>query len=201
MNEYKNFAWLYDFILHGVIQKVRKNITETIEQYGADRIIDICCGTGSQLKSLYKKGYTNITGIDISHSMLKQAEKGSIKGTCQHQDASSLKFETDSFDAAIISFALHEKPMETAKEILNEAKRVLKPGGLWIILDYNQEHQAPWYIKSMVRIIERFAGKDHYRNYKQYQKAGGLDMLMNSEIPTNTTPFHRGMTLLQVYEV
>lgn len=201
MDKYNRFAWLYDFFLHSVIHKVRKKVTEIIDQYGADRIIDICCGTGSQLKYLHKRGYKNITGVDISNSMLKQAEKGQIKGKCQNQDATALKFETDSFDAGIISFALHEKTINTANEILNEAKRILKPDGLLIILDYNQEEKAPWYIKTMVRIIERFAGKEHYKNYRQYQKAGGLDMLMNSMEPINIFHFHKGITLLQVYKV
>ncbi|MGM0498231.1 MAG: class I SAM-dependent methyltransferase [Bacteroidota bacterium] len=201
MDEYKRFAWLYDFFLHAVIHKVRRKITDIIVQQGADSIIDICCGTGNQLKSLRKRGYKNITGIDISHSMLKQSEKGQIKGTCQNQDAAALKFETDSFDAGIIGFALHEKSIDTAKKILKEAKRVLKPNGSLIILDYNQEQKVPWYIKAMIRIIERFAGKEHYRNYRQYQKEGGLDMLMNEKEPTDEFFFHRGITMLKVYKV
>jgi len=201
MDEYKRFAWLYDFILHSAIHKVRKKIAEIIDQYGADTIVDICCGTGNQLKYLHKKGYRNITGVDISASMLKQAEKGAIKGKCKNQDAAALNFKKNTFDAGIIGFALHEKPIDTAKEIIEEAKRVLKPNGLLIILDYNQEREVPWYIKAAVHIVERFAGKAHYKNYSQYQKAGGLDMLMNSKEPLNVFKFHRGITLLKVYKV
>ena len=201
MDEYKRFAWLYDFFLHSIIHKVRKKISEIIDQYGADNIIDICCGTGNQLKHLHNKGYKNITGVDISASMLKQAEKSPIKGKCKNQDAAALKFEAETFDAGIIGFALHEKSIETAHEILKETKRVLKPNGLLIILDYNQENEVPWHIREIVRIIERFAGKEHYKNYKQYQKVGGLDMLMNKNKPLNVFKFHRGITLLKVYKV
>ena len=201
MDEYKRFAWLYDFILHSAIHKVRKKIAEIIDQNQPERIIDICCGTGNQLKYLHKKGYKNLSGVDISASMLKQAEKGPIKGKCKNQDAAALNFEKNTFDVGIIGFALHEKPIDTAKEIIKEAKRVLKPNGLIIILDYNQEKEVPWYIRSIVRIIERFAGKEHYRNYRQYQKAGGTDMLMNPQKPINVFKFHSGMTLLKVYNV
>lgn len=201
MDEYKRFAWLYDFILHSAIHKVRRKIAEIIDQNKPESIIDICCGTGNQLKHLHKKGYSNITGVDISASMLKQAEKSPIKGKCKNQDAAALNFEKNTFDAGIIGFALHEKPIDIAKEIIAEAKRVLKPDGLLLILDYNQEKEAPWYIKAIVRIVERFAGKEHYKNYRQYQKAGGLDMLMNATEPLNVFKFHRGITLLKVYKV
>ena len=201
MDEYKRFAWLYDFILHAAIHKVRKKIAEIIDQKKPASIIDICCGTGNQLKYLHKKGYRNITGVDISISMLKQAEKSSIKGKCENQDAAALNFNKNTFDAGIIGFALHEKPINTAKEIIEEAKRVLQPNGLLIILDYNQERKASWYIQAIIHIVERFAGKEHYKNYKQYQKAGGLDMLMNSKEPLNVFKFHRGITLLKVYKV
>jgi demethylmenaquinone methyltransferase/2-methoxy-6-polyprenyl-1,4-benzoquinol methylase len=200
MDEYKRFAWLYDLVLYPVIRKVRKRISEIIRKHNAESIIDICCGTGDQLKYLRKQGYRNITGVDISQSMLKQANKGQTKAECYNQDASALRFDADSFDAGIIGYALHEKPIDTAKKILKEAKRVIKPGGLLIILDYNQEQNAPFYTRAMVHFIERFAGKSHYKNFRQYQKEGGLNALMNSQTPINNYKFHGGITLLHVYK-
>jgi len=200
MDEYKRFAWLYDFILYPAIKKVRKKIASIISQNNAVSVIDICCGTGDQLKYLRKEGFSQIIGVDISQSMLKQASKGNTKASCQNQDASALSFENDSFDAGIIGFALHEKPIATAKKILQEAKRVIKPEGMLIILDYNQGQKAPFFIRMMVHFIERFAGKDHYKNFRQYQRAGGLDMLMDSLQPIYSHKFHGGITVLNVYK-
>ena len=200
MDEYKRFAWLYDFILYPAIKKVRRKITNIIKQYNAESVIDICCGTGDQLKHLRKMGFNQITGVDVSQSMLKQARKGKTQAGCENQDATNLSFGSNSFDAGIIGFALHEKPLPTAKKILEEAKRVIKPEGILIILDYNQEQNAPLFIRGMVHFVERFAGAEHYKNFRQYQKAAGLDMLMNNNKPVHHYKFHGGITVLNVYK-
>jgi len=200
MDEYKRFAWLYDFALYPAIRKVRKRTAKIIKQYNAESIIDICCGTGDQLKYLREQGFHQVTGVDISQAMLKQARKGQTQANCLNQDASALSFKSNNFDAAIIGFALHEKPIAIAQNILKEARRVLKPNGILIILDYNQEQKAPFFIRWMVHFIERFAGKNHYKNFREYQKAGGLEMLMESQKPIQKHTFHRGITLLNAYK-
>ncbi len=105
-------------------------------------ILDVGCGTGRHAIEMALRGY-NITGIDLSESMLKKArEKASQKGLdipflCH--DARKLPFN-GIFDAAIMlcegGFSLMETD-EMNFEILKSATRALKPGGLLIFTTLN----------------------------------------------------------------
>ena len=54
------------------------------------------------------------------------------------QDATATKFLDSEFDAATISFALHDMPEDLAINVLKEMRRVTKNGGQIIIVDYNE---------------------------------------------------------------
>ena len=73
-------------------------------------------------------------GLDLSPEMIKQAESKNIKNAKFVEGRSDmLPFENDSFDIVTCSQSFHHYP-ETDKP-MQEAKRVLKPGGLYILSD------------------------------------------------------------------
>ena len=51
-------------------------------------------------------------------------------------DATALEFEDGAFDRAVLFFLLHEQPLEWRRETLEEALRVVRPGGRIVIVDY-----------------------------------------------------------------
>lgn len=201
MDEYKIFARIYDPVLHAVLHKIRKKVVDVVEQYNPSSIIDICCGTGNQLKYLKRCGFRNVTGIDISSSMLQQTKKGGEKVKCDEQDATELKFQDNTFGLGIISFALHEKPYEVARKIIDEARRVVQPEGYLIVVDYTFENKSRFPIKPAIRTVERFAGKDHHRHFKQYISYGGMDSLLKNFNLEKEYRFHGGATSLRVYQM
>ncbi len=104
------------------------------KEFGYDktlRILDVGCGTGRHAIELTGRGY-NITGIDLSESMLEKArEKAAAKNLdiqFLNQDARSLPFNSE-FDAAIMlcegGFPLMETD-EMNYEILKSVTRALK---------------------------------------------------------------------------
>ncbi|MBS3775537.1 MAG: methyltransferase domain-containing protein [Bacteroidales bacterium] len=200
MDEYKLFARIYDPVLYGVLHKIRKKVVELAQSYNPSTIIDICCGTGNQLKYLKKSGFHNVTGIDISQSMLQQVEKGGEPIKCDKQDATELAFRDNHFDMGIISFALHEKPADIARKIVDEARRVIQPGGYLIVVDYTFENDAKPYVKFAVRIVERLAGKEHHRHFKNYIQNGGMDEFLKGFRPIKEYRFHGGATGVRVYQ-
>lgn len=103
------------------------------------KILDVGCGTGRHAISLAARGYQNITGIDLSPSMLKAAKKATRDKNVQVDfrvcDARELPFENE-FDAALClcegSFGLLENDNENYK-VLKAVNRALKKGGLFIL--------------------------------------------------------------------
>ncbi|MBC8320998.1 MAG: class I SAM-dependent methyltransferase [Bacteroidetes bacterium] len=106
------------------------------------RILDIGCGTGRHSIELTKRGY-NLTGIDLSNSMLKRAkEKASeqdLKINFQKQDAIELSFANE-FDLAIMlcegAFPLMETD-EMNFKILQNAAKALRSNGKLIFTTLN----------------------------------------------------------------
>lgn len=199
MDEYKLLASLYDPLLHVVMHRVRRKVVDIVEALPHRNIIDICCGTGNQLKYLKRAGFSDITGVDISRSMLGQARKGKNKVPCDEQDASQMHYEDNTFELGIISFALHEKPEQAARKIISEAKRVIHPSGHLILVDYLFRGHVRVPARMTIHAVERMAGKDHYRYFKQYLSYGGMDHFMDASSLKNEYRFHSNATGIRVY--
>jgi demethylmenaquinone methyltransferase/2-methoxy-6-polyprenyl-1,4-benzoquinol methylase len=121
-------------------------------------------------------------GIDNSAAMLARARQNCSDNVILHlTDAEQLDFPDGYFDCAIISFSLHEKH-ETLRELIyTSVRRVIRQGGSLIICDYSGN---PVGLKGTVLghlaipIIERLAGRLHYRNYLSWMRQGGLELFL-----------------------
>ena len=102
-------------------------LVEEFQLPAGSLIIDVGCGTGRHSIELAKRGF-NVTGIDISEGMLKEAEKTAQKENVKVKfiKADAVKFRTDEkFNAAVClcegAFALlglDEDPREHDLKIL-----------------------------------------------------------------------------------
>lgn len=139
--QYEQLADIYDL-------RWRKYINNTLtflynwEQIDSQStVLDVACGTGEFERLLLDKNPTQrITGVDISEKMLDIArEKYRVYSNVEfHQtSANSLPFANHTFDIAVCANAFHyfEQPLVA----LSEIKRVLKPNGKLIILDWNKD--------------------------------------------------------------
>ena len=83
---------------------------------------------------LSKNSDSEFTGLDLSPEMIKQAINKNIKNAQFIEGKSDeLPFADDTFDIVTCSQSFHHYP-ETDKP-MQEARRVLKPGGLYILSD------------------------------------------------------------------
>lgn len=104
----------------------------------AYRVLDLGCG-GCELAQFLNKTYRQrVIGVEISHGKLPRednATKGRAAVKCVRADAAKLDFLRDaSVDAVVSVWAVHE--MDDPVGALREARRVLRPGGEILVLEF-----------------------------------------------------------------
>lgn len=123
---------------------LRMSVFSTISPYikRGDRILDLCCGTGTLTISLAKHSYADCTiiGVDLSQGQIAQAQKKDIYPNLKFfvMDANDLTFKNESFDKVIISAALHEMNIKQRLNVLSEVHRILKKNGYFLIFDHHE---------------------------------------------------------------
>ncbi len=107
------------------------------------RLLDVAGGTGDiSFRFLKRAGHGHATVLDLTEPMLaegrKRAEAGSMADSLDWVvgDAMALPFEANTFDVYTISFGIRN--VTRPQEALNEAFRVLKPGGRLMVLEFSQ---------------------------------------------------------------
>ncbi len=178
MEEYRYSARFYDPLLYPFIRPVREKVIALVKQYRYRSILDVCCGTGDQLKLLKQHGIDG-EGIDLSDAMLSIAGQGRHKVDCMRQDATQMHYENAKFDLAMTAFSLHEKSYASARKIVEEMARVTSEGGDILIVDYELSEKTSPLSKALIYFIEWIAGGEHYRNFKAYMDKGGLPALLS----------------------
>ena len=182
-DHYRSIAPLYDRVVSPRLQTVRRDIAAYIRFKGHRRIIDVCCGTGDQLRLLEAPGL-ELCGIDNSLAMLEQAQKKGPKTISYHLlDAEQAPFAPGSFDCAIVSFSLHEKHPGAALAIYANSRRLVRPGGSLVIADFSRPPATPagiLYGRIAIPLVERLAGRDHFAGYRSWMKHGALEGFLNS---------------------
>ena len=173
-NNYNFISKIYDPALYLALQPIRKAVMNELREHKNKSILDLCCGTGNQLKLLSKNGFKNLHCLDLSSSMLEIAKKTCHTIKIYNEDAVKTNFKDSSFDIVIISFAIHEKDRIIQKKLINEAFRLIKKDGLLLIVDYVFDNKTIKIGRIGINIIERMAGKEHYDNFKNYIQNNGL---------------------------
>ncbi|PQO41147.1 class I SAM-dependent methyltransferase [Blastopirellula marina] len=134
---YDRISHVYDLIADGGEHKAREQGLSVLDVQEGETVLEIGYGTGNSVLELAKSvGPTGqVLGIDISKGMQEVARKkvkeAGFKDTVSLLIGAvpPLPFEDDSFDVVTMSFTLELFPLETIPTVLDECRRVLKPGG------------------------------------------------------------------------
>jgi ubiquinone/menaquinone biosynthesis C-methylase UbiE len=128
-------------------------------------ILDVGCSVGMSTFALQKiYPQAEITGIDLSPYFLAIAQYQSSKFTTPprwlHAAAEATGLPDASFDLVSAHLVFHELPQEAAIAILQEARRLLRPGGHLAIMDMNPQSQVyaqmPPYILTLLKSTEPY---------------------------------------------
>ena len=107
------------------------------------KLLDLAGGTGDiAFRFLKRSGFGHATVLDLTSSMLTEGQNRAEAEQMVNQidwvvgDAMHLPFEDNLFDVYTISFGIRN--VTRPQEALEEAYRVLKPGGRIMVLEFSQ---------------------------------------------------------------
>jgi demethylmenaquinone methyltransferase/2-methoxy-6-polyprenyl-1,4-benzoquinol methylase len=164
----------YDFLNHILSfqtdKRWRKKAIRILKDYKHETILDIATGTGDFAIAAAKLKPAKIIGIDISEGMLavgrRKIEKLGLANliTMEKADSESLPFGNNSFDIATIGFGVRnfESPVKGMSEIC----RVLKPGGILLVLEFSKTENSffkilyGFYFRCVLPVIGRLISHD-----------------------------------------
>jgi demethylmenaquinone methyltransferase/2-methoxy-6-polyprenyl-1,4-benzoquinol methylase len=171
-------ARFYDPLLGGPLKPLRLAILISLPENKDCRILDLCCGTGDQLRLLERAGYKDLHGLDLDPGMISFAKTQSAGIDYIVGDASETGLPDASFDVITISLALHDKDQALREAILREAARLIKPDGHILAADFAFDDRTKFMGRFLITAVEGFAGGEHYRNFKDYRKRGGMRTIL-----------------------
>lgn len=166
----KEYDGLNRVISFGIDVKWRKKVVNKVAATKPKRILDVATGTGDLAINLAKTDAEEIIGLDISAGMLSVGkEKVAAKNLDDRikmvqGDSENLPFEDNYFDAITVAFGIRN--FETLEKGLAEILRVLKPGGIFVILETSVPTKFPFkqgyglYTKTLLPLIGRVFSKD-----------------------------------------
>jgi demethylmenaquinone methyltransferase/2-methoxy-6-polyprenyl-1,4-benzoquinol methylase len=146
-NMFDKIAYRYDFLNRflsaGIDVGWRKKAIKELVSLHPKQILDVATGTGDFAITSYEiLKPEKITGIDISEGMLEIGRQKIIKSGLQNHiellngDSEAILYDDNSFDAVTVAFGVRN--FENLEKGLSEIKRVLRPGGKLIVLEFTR---------------------------------------------------------------
>ncbi len=171
---FNNISAKYDFLNHflsfGIDIFWRKKAVRLLKPFSPKKILDIATGTGDFAIACLKLNPQKITGIDISKGMIEVGQKKVKANGWQDKielmlgDSEHINFNSNSFDAVTVAFGVRN--FENLHAGLKEMHRVLKPGGIALILEFSKPTLFPikqlyqFYSNKVLPVMGKTISKD-----------------------------------------
>ena len=166
-----NYDNLNRVISFGIDIKWRKKVLKIVSDKKPKIILDIATGTGDLAILMAQTNAEKIIGLDISAGMLevgkKKVEEKKLSNTIDLVlgDSESIPFEDNYFDAITVGFGVRN--FENLEKGFGEILRVLKPNGVFVILETSVPDKTPYkqgykfYTKNILPLIGKLFSKDN----------------------------------------
>lgn len=147
---FDSVAARYDLLNHllsfGIDRRWRKKVVRTVA--GAGEVLDVATGTGDLALGLARGGVRKVMGVDLSAGMVEVGRAKVAKSPYADRiemgvgDAEALPFQTGRFDAVTCAFGVRN--FEHLENGLAEMCRVLKKGGVCVVLEFSTPRNRVW---------------------------------------------------------
>jgi demethylmenaquinone methyltransferase/2-methoxy-6-polyprenyl-1,4-benzoquinol methylase len=171
---FDNISTRYDLLNHllsmGIDKGWRKKAIRQLESLKPQMILDVATGTGDFAIQALSLQPEKIIGVDISEGMLAVGRKKIAEKHLEHVielksgDSENLPFGENNFDAVTVAFGVRN--FENLEKGLAEIYRVIKPGGMVVVLEFSRPRTFPFkqlysfYFKAILPKIGRFISSD-----------------------------------------
>jgi len=183
-------------VLPWELGRPRKVLVELVEKglIKKGRVLDICCGAGTNAIYLAKKGF-QVTGIDISPKAIEiakeKARQANAKTQFRVQNFLNLPFKDEEFDFVFDMGCFHHVKVKDRGIFINGVHRVLKKGGSYFIFCFSDRNGPAWNHFTKEQIIQLFSNLFKIKNIEQVASVEGdgytryfYSVLMEKRLPS-----------------
>lgn len=136
------YDWLAWLLLLGRERAFRGRLVSLARLEPGQAVLDVGCGTGTlAIAASRRVGPTGrVHGIDASPQMIARARRKAAKAGLDVAFAQGvvqqLPYEDRQFDAVLSTLMLHHLPVPAREQCVREIRRVLRPGGRVLAVDF-----------------------------------------------------------------
>jgi ubiquinone/menaquinone biosynthesis C-methylase UbiE len=154
--QYDRWAVVYDWVWSGYIRATTEALLAEAHLAPGERVLNVGCGTGGfEARVLAGRPEQPLTGVDLSEKMIALAREKTHRAPNARfvqADAHDLPFADASFDAVVSASVLHYLAAPAAA--LGEMRRVARPGGRVVVLDWCRDDRAMRWMDALLRRVD-----------------------------------------------
>ena len=210
----KNYDDLNRVISFGIDISWRKKVVQIVSKNNPQQILDIATGTGDLALMMSTLAPEKIIGLDISEGMLSVGKEKISKAQLNDKiemvvgDSEDIPYADNTFDAITVSFGVRN--FANLDKGLGEIRRVLKSGGILVILETSNPTKFPFkqgykfYTSFILPVIGKLFSKDKIAysylsesaNFFPFGEAFNNILKKNGFINTTHTPITFGVATI-----
>lgn len=151
---YDVLVWL---LTRGRARAFREALASLARLAPGERVLDIGCGTGSLALVARRRVGTagSVVGVDPSPEMIERATRKAARAGLdvrfERAVAEALPFPDAHFDVVLSTLMLHHLPRPARQQCAREIRRVLKPGGRVMVVDFGRPQDKKGFLAHVHR--------------------------------------------------
>jgi len=158
--------------------KPRRILVDLVEKglIKEGKVLDICCGAGTNAVYLAEKGF-QVTGIDISSKAIeyarRKAEEKNVNVKFLVENFLNLPFGEGEFDFVFDMGCFHHVKVKERSIFIKGVYRVLKRGGLYLMVCFSDRNGFAWNHFTRQQIVELFSDYFEIRSIEHVESVEG----------------------------